>query len=282
MRPIRTVLHPTDFSAPSEAALELACPLARCYGARLVILHVAPYEVTASGMMAVPMDPGYYGDALNKIRDRVVGPSPGFPVETCLREGNPAEEILCAADDVGADLIVMGSHGRTGLGRLLMGSVAEAVMRRAGCPVLLAKGPVVTASTPMQVDAAPVPGRVIVVEGRCDCGIHNAHVIHRDFPEYWAEGGSATEAAATLEGKLAQARGDCPSGWHYDGLSRAIREAHDFRTALSLAAGPVAVESDVQVFTSGTVAQVFPLSGKVPSGSLNAGNETREQRLSAH
>lgn len=247
MMPIRTVLHPTDFSASSEAALELACPLARGYGVRLVILYVAPYEVTVGGMMAIPMDPGYYEDALKEIRDRVVGPSPGFPVETCLREGTPAEEILRAADDVGADLIVMGSHGRTGLGRLLMGSVAEAVMRRAGCPVLLAKGPVVTASTAVHGDAAQVPGRVIVTEGRCDCGVHSAHVIHRDFPEYWAEGGSAAEAAATLEDKLAQARGDCPSGWHYDGLSRAIREAHAFRTALSLADGPVAVESEVKL-----------------------------------
>lgn len=254
MMPIRTVLHPTDFSASSEAALELACPLARGYGARLVILYVAPYEVTVGGMMAIPMDPGYYEDALKEIRDRVVGPSPGFPVETCLREGTPAEEILRAADDVGADLIVMGSHGRTGLGRLLMGSVAEAVMRRAGCPVLLTKGPVVTASTAgtgritaVHGDAAQVPGRVIVTEGRCDCGVHSAHVIHRDFPEYWAEGGSAAEAAATLEDKLAQARGDCPSGWHYDGLSRAIREAHAFRTALTLADGPVAVESEVKL-----------------------------------
>jgi universal stress protein A len=254
MMPIRTVLHPTDFSAPSEAALELACSLARGYGARLVILHVTPYEVTADEMIAVPTNPGYYGDALNEIRDRVVGPFPDFPVETCLREGTPAEEIVRAADDLGADLIVLGSHGRTGLGRLLMGSVAEAVMRRAGCPVLLAKGPVVTASTAgtgrvaaVHGDAAPVPGRVMVTEGRCECGVHNAHVFHRDFPEYWAEGGSIAEAAATLEGKLAKARGECPSGWHYDDLSRAIQDAHAFRPALSLAGGPAGVKSHVTV-----------------------------------
>jgi nucleotide-binding universal stress UspA family protein len=248
MMPIRTVLLPTDFSAPSEAALELACSLARGYGARLVILHVVKYEMTAGAMMAVPMDPGYYGDALNEVRDRVVGPSPGFPVETCLREGTPAEEVLHAADDVGADLIVMGSHGRTGLGRLLMGSVAEAVMRRAGCPVLLAKRPAGSGrGTAVHGDATPVSGRVIVTEGRCGCGVHNAHVIHRDFPEYWAEGASDAEGAATLEGKLVQARVDCPSGWHYDDLSRGIEEVHAFRTALSSAGEPGAMKSEVEV-----------------------------------
>lgn len=248
MMPIRTILLPTDFSAPSEAALELACSLARGYGARLVILHVVTYEMTAGGMMAAPMDPGYYRHALNEVRDRVVGPSPGFPVETSLREGIPAEEVLRAVDDVGADLIVMGSHGRTGLGRLLMGSVAEAVMRRADCPVLLSKRPAGTShGTAVHGDATAMAGRVIVTEGRCNCGVHNAHVIHRDFPEYWAEGASAAEGAATLEGKLVQARADCPSGWHHDDLSRAIEAVHAFRTAPSSAGEPVAMKSEVGV-----------------------------------
>jgi nucleotide-binding universal stress UspA family protein len=255
MKPIRTVLQPTDFSAPSEAALELACSLARVHGARLVIVHVAPYEVTAGGMMAVPMNPGYYQDALDGLQDRVVGPSPGFPVEIGLREGAPAEEILRAADDLGADLIVMGSHGRTGLGRLLMGSVAEAVMRRADCPVLLAKrlaGMAPTAgegrAAPAAVGAAPVPCRVIVTEGRCGCGVRNAHVIHRDFPEYWAEGESAAEGAANLEARLEQAREGCPGGdWHYDDLTRAIEEVQAFRTGLSRAGEPAAVGPKVGV-----------------------------------
>jgi nucleotide-binding universal stress UspA family protein len=244
MMPIRTILHPTDFSAPSEAALELACSLARSHAGRLVILHVAPYEVTVGGMMAVPLDPREFRDALNELRDRVVGPSPGFPVETCQREGGAAEEILRAADDVGADLIVMGSHGRTGLGRLLMGSVAEAVMRRAGCPVLLAKKLAGTGlDRAAHGDAAPVPGRVIVTEGRCGCGVHAAHVLHRDFPEYWAEAGSPAEAAEALEGNLVREREGCCAGdWHYNDLSRAIEEVQAFRTALSRAGGPGAVD----------------------------------------
>ena len=65
-------------------------------------------------------------------------------MEHRLREGDAAEEVLRVADDVGADLIVMGTHGRTGLGRVLMGSVAEAVLRGSRCPVLVVKGPIPT------------------------------------------------------------------------------------------------------------------------------------------
>lgn len=239
MRPIRVILHPTDFSAHSEGALELARSIARNHGARLVILHTAPYEMTPDGMPAPAANPAEYVDALNELRDRVVGTSPGFPVETCLREGSPAEEILRAADDLGADLIVMGSHGRTGLMRLLVGSVAEAVMRRAGCPVLLSKSPADTSPDADTVRAepahgveSPAPDRVIVAEGRCGCGVRSAHVVHRDFPEYWAEGDTPAEGASRLEAKLAQAReGCCRGDWHDNDLSRAIRDVQAFRTA---------------------------------------------------
>jgi nucleotide-binding universal stress UspA family protein len=246
MMPIRTVLLPTDFSAPSEVALELACSLARGYGARLILLHVAAYEMTGEGMMAAQRDPVYYRDALNEVCDRVIGPDPGFPVETCLREGPPAEEILRAADDLEADLIVMGSHGRTGLGRLLMGSVAEAVLRRAGCPVLLAKKLAGKGrGTTVPGDATSFTGRVIVTEGSCDCGVHSAHVIHRDFPEHWAEGCSPAEGAASLEAKLVHARDNCPGGWHHDDLSRAIEEVRAFRTTLTPAGAQGAVKPAV-------------------------------------
>jgi nucleotide-binding universal stress UspA family protein len=63
-------------------------------------------------------------------------------VERHVRDGDPSEEILAVARETRSDLIVMGTHGRTGVGRLLMGSVAEQVMRRATCPVLTVKTPV--------------------------------------------------------------------------------------------------------------------------------------------
>ena len=90
-------------------------------------------------MMSIPSDPRMYLDLLGGMRNRVDGPDLKLPVETQLWQGNTAEEILQAAKEIGCDLIVMGSHGRSVMGRLLLGSVAEAVMRKADCPVLTVK-----------------------------------------------------------------------------------------------------------------------------------------------
>jgi nucleotide-binding universal stress UspA family protein len=159
MFPIRTILHPTDFSDRSEAALQVAHCLAREHGARLIILHVAPEEVVGGGLPIVPMDPRFYRDSLNEVRIQAEGPDLKFPVETLLRHGDTAEEILGAAERLGCDLIVMGSHGRTGFARLLMGSVAEAVLRRAPCPVLTVKAPFPTPS-PVMSEPIAEPTRV--------------------------------------------------------------------------------------------------------------------------
>lgn len=137
---IKVVLHPTDFSADSEAALRVARQLAREHGARLIIVHVEKLEVLVDGTPAAVIDPRAYHDAIEGVRKRVDGPDLKYPVETVLRRGYPAEEIVLTAQDKGCDLIVMGTHGRTGLGRLLMGSVAENVLPKANCPVLLVKG----------------------------------------------------------------------------------------------------------------------------------------------
>jgi nucleotide-binding universal stress UspA family protein len=87
-------------------------------------------------MVVVPRDPAVYRQALDEMRGRHDGPDLKLPVESVVREGDAAAEILRAAEELRCDLIVMGTHGRTGLGRLLMGSVAEAVLRRAPCAVL--------------------------------------------------------------------------------------------------------------------------------------------------
>jgi nucleotide-binding universal stress UspA family protein len=138
--PIQTILYPTDFSEPSEAALSVARSFAHDQGARLIILHVAPVELAGGGPL-VPMDPRFYQDAIEEVRRRLNGSDLNYHVETRLRQGDAAEEILSLAAELGCDLIVMGSHGRSGLGRLLMGSVAEAVLRGARCPVLTVKVP---------------------------------------------------------------------------------------------------------------------------------------------
>jgi nucleotide-binding universal stress UspA family protein len=137
MLPVSRVLHPTDFSEPSRHALELACSLARDYGARLTLLHiVAPTLVCDEGF--VPPDSAAFAAAWSSL-EQVRPPDPGVIVERHLVEGDPAAEIVRAAG--ACDLLVMGTHGRTGLGRLLMGSVAEQVVRRAPCPVVTVKTP---------------------------------------------------------------------------------------------------------------------------------------------
>jgi nucleotide-binding universal stress UspA family protein len=141
MLPIRTILHPTDFSYRSQHAFRLACALARDYGARLHLLHVVPTPlmVYMEGMVAEPLT-DFREEVLAQLRT-LQPDDPAIRPEYSLREGDVTHEILQFAADQACDLIVLGTHGRTGLSRLLMGSVAEGVVRRAGCPVLTVKTP---------------------------------------------------------------------------------------------------------------------------------------------
>jgi nucleotide-binding universal stress UspA family protein len=141
MLPLRCILHPTDFSERSEYAYRLACSLARDYGARLLVVHVTPPAVAVYGDMILAPPTGVN---FQEIKDNLLnlqGPGSPAQVEHRLEEGSPAEEILRVAKEGKCDLIVMGTHGRRGLGRLLIGSVAEQVMRRAPCPVVTVKTP---------------------------------------------------------------------------------------------------------------------------------------------
>jgi nucleotide-binding universal stress UspA family protein len=141
MVPIQVILHPTDFSEPSAYAFQLACMLARDQAARLAITHVAlPPEVVSGRQGAAEGQlTDYYRGLRNKLQQLRV--PEGVPVEYRLDEGDPVQEILRAAQETRCQLIVMGTHGRTGLERRLLGSVAEQVVRRAPCPVLAVKSP---------------------------------------------------------------------------------------------------------------------------------------------
>ncbi len=155
MYPIRNILHPTDFSERSELALKLASALARDYNANLTILHVAqqPVVLFTEGIIPPPAD-----DHLQEVRQQLQSIEPLHPVVNVTRqlvEGNAATEILHVAEMTQADLIVMATHGRRGLKRFLMGSVAEYVMERARCPVL-------TVKTPAQTSAGGRPERSVV------------------------------------------------------------------------------------------------------------------------
>jgi universal stress protein A len=137
----RKILFPTDFSHASDAALDWASSLARERGAALLIVHVEePPAAYGGGEMYYGM-PDPASEDLAKMLSQVLPTDPQVSHEHRLLTGDPATAIARLAEQENVELIVMGTHGRTGLLRLLMGSVAEAVVRRAPCPVLTLKQP---------------------------------------------------------------------------------------------------------------------------------------------
>jgi universal stress protein A len=137
----RKILFPTDFSDDGKHALELATSLARDGGGSLVIIHVEEPPMAYGGgeLYLGIQEPDR--EELRKTLAAVVPTDPAVPCVHKLLVGDPAEAILQVAESDQVDMIVMGTHGRRGLTRLLMGSVAEAVVRRATCPVLTVKQP---------------------------------------------------------------------------------------------------------------------------------------------
>jgi nucleotide-binding universal stress UspA family protein len=142
MLAIRAILYPTDFSERAEYAFQLACALARDYGARLLIAHVkTPPEVVFGEMGALPPEPVVLEETLKARLAEIRPADKNISHEHFFLVGQPAEEIVRLANDKHADIIVMGTHGRRGFGRFLMGSVAEQVVRKAACPVVTIKAP---------------------------------------------------------------------------------------------------------------------------------------------
>jgi nucleotide-binding universal stress UspA family protein len=139
MLPLGTILHPTDFSENSEFAFRLACSLARDYNARLVLLHAIPPPMIIYAGGPVPAETWPSIEEVKEKLRQLEGQAHRVRVEAQVMEGDPVDMILRAAEETHSDMIVMGTHGRTALARLLLGSVAEGVIRKAPCPVLTAK-----------------------------------------------------------------------------------------------------------------------------------------------
>jgi nucleotide-binding universal stress UspA family protein/quercetin dioxygenase-like cupin family protein len=148
------ILHPTDFSENSRPAFETACSLARDADATLLVLHVMLPSV--SPVVDQALDPSRPIES-QPVPARFPWPEPQdarVRVQHRLSEGDPAKEILRLIETEHCDLVVMGSHGRSGLGRFLAGSVAEEVLRTAPCPVLVVKPPLRNAEEPGAVPTA--------------------------------------------------------------------------------------------------------------------------------
>ena len=135
---MRSILVPTDFSPTSDTALQYATQMALALGARLYLMHVP-------GKTGEHFEANYpLGRFETATRERLSSfltteELERLRPEYALRVGAPAEEIVRYADACDADLIIMGTHGRTGIAHALMGSVAEQVVRVAPCPVLLVR-----------------------------------------------------------------------------------------------------------------------------------------------
>jgi nucleotide-binding universal stress UspA family protein len=146
MKPIERILVPVDFSDTSRAALSEAADLAERLGASIEVLSVwePPVYIGAGAVMAMPGEPSrdigaYTAERAGRDLDRFVAPPgerEGLEARTRYEIGFVGETILRIAREGGFDLIVMGTRGRRGLARTMMGSVAERVVRHASCPVL--------------------------------------------------------------------------------------------------------------------------------------------------
>lgn len=129
---IQTVVYPTDFSSYSNQAYFQAVGLAERYGAALAVVFVYNAAVDEQNR-----GKAYWEKQLADVRPL----NANIPVRHAVLEGDPATEIVKYATEQRADAIVIGTHGRTGVDRLVMGSVAERVMREAPCSVLVVKLP---------------------------------------------------------------------------------------------------------------------------------------------
>jgi nucleotide-binding universal stress UspA family protein len=143
----RRILHPSDFSTASRAAFARAVADARAARAELLLVHVLPAVVPLVGEGYVP--PRTYGDMERSMRahgqkqlDKLVAKAKaaGARAQGLLLEGTAADAIVRTARSKRADVIVMGTHGRSGLARLFMGSVAERVIGTAHCAILIVRG----------------------------------------------------------------------------------------------------------------------------------------------
>jgi nucleotide-binding universal stress UspA family protein len=146
---LQKILLPTDFSGCANYALPYASEIARATNATILCLHVVEPVVPAVGYTGLA-EPMPIADISEQLEDSAERQMPtiaeceectGLDVEEEIVHGDAAAEIVRVAAEREVDLIVISSHGRTGLGRIIFGSTAEAVVRHATCPVLVVKPP---------------------------------------------------------------------------------------------------------------------------------------------
>jgi universal stress protein A len=147
MSRFRRILHPTDFSSASTAAFKRAVAMAKKDRSELVLVHVLAPPMPIAGEGYIPPNvyedleasaQRYAGKRLAALKDKAK--AAGVRTTTVIREGVADEQIVRAARAKKADVVVIGTHGRTGLAKLFLGSVASRVVTAAPCPVLTVRG----------------------------------------------------------------------------------------------------------------------------------------------
>jgi nucleotide-binding universal stress UspA family protein len=145
---LKTVLVATDFSEPSEAAVRYGRALADAFDAALHVMHVVPdsmalpWATMADGLAMADVQKQWEREAQERLVQLIPGDDPlGARVTFLTRAGDPVRQIVGYAAEQGIDLIVLGTHGRGPVAHMLMGSVAERVVRGAPCPVLTVRHP---------------------------------------------------------------------------------------------------------------------------------------------
>lgn len=149
----RNILIPYDFSEHSEEALRIACDFGTRLGSALHVVHVVQHPVHVAitpgagiGVQA-PVAPDWEGvraGAAEALQSAIRPSATRFEGEVHLHTvtgSTVVDALVQKADEIGADLIVMGTHGRTGFAHVFLGSVAERTLRRASCPVVTVRGP---------------------------------------------------------------------------------------------------------------------------------------------
>jgi nucleotide-binding universal stress UspA family protein len=249
---VRTILVPTDFSKPSRHAVRAAVALARAYKAKLILLNVQSWNQYIWNESPA----GYYESEM-ALRDyaqrrmtNLGAELVGVDHECQTVDGNPVDEIIKAADSAECQLIVMGTHGSRGLGRLLFGSVAEGVMRKANCPVLALRSPALfavedsgarlAASSPAAPDPTcqggcreePDPGPIVVSNHVSCTGGAGVQAHHRAFPEVVGEGTTIEEAASRLIALFDRVRQHDGGEWRRASIEDAFLAVKQYRSSL--------------------------------------------------
>jgi nucleotide-binding universal stress UspA family protein len=152
---LRSILVPVDFTATTEKALSYAAAFAKLFGATVTLLHVKEPTYMPASESGVLVELESRADVQKRLADLAERLGGQVSCRSVIKDGSAELEILKVAEETACDLIILSTHGRTGVERLLLGSTAEKVVRRAGCPILVVRPHEHDFIAPLEQKSAP-------------------------------------------------------------------------------------------------------------------------------